>query len=258
MQSISFYTIKIALSLAKQMNRKLSALIKRRYLMIFLQKFKEHLILYPQIAVAFEQFKLVMKEYFEKQFETVANADELYKNSISNFMHGAFRCTEKSEILTSWGRLRLRTANIDNYDFISTAERDEDSTKWVGNWSLGLRIEKFGDNNFLQTIVETDEGHIVGFIDFRDMLHDTQVELKRIVITEKSKGYGKEAMYLSQKFAFEVLGRNRLYLGTKTENVRAQHVYHSTGFTLVNPENIAYFHIFKEDYCKAKTIHSAP
>ena len=220
--------------------------------MIFAQKFKEHLTLYPQISNAFEEYKLKIKEYYEKHSETIKNTDELYKTNISNFMHGAFRCFEKPEIITSWGRLRLRTANIENYDFINSAEIDEDSKNWVGNWSLGARIEKFGDNNFLQTIVESNEGQLVGFIDFRDMLHESQVELKRIVITQKGKGYGKEAMYLSQKFAFEVLGRNRLFLGTKVENLRAQHVYHSTGFTLINPDNIALFHIFKEDYFKTK------
>ena len=213
--------------------------------MIFLQSFKEHLKLHPEIAVAFEEFKTWSKEFSDNRVKSTGDADDFYRNTISNFMHGAIRCTEKSEIITSYGRLRLRTANIDDYAFINTAETDEDSTSWVGNWSLGLRIEKFGDNNFFQTIVENSEGILVGFIDFRDMLNDTQVELKRIVITEKGKGYGKEAMYLSQKFAFEVLGRKRLYLGTKIENVRAQHVYHSTGFTLVDPENIAYFHIFK-------------
>jgi len=205
--------------------------------MIFVQKFKEHIAIYPKIAEALEEFKIRPRETYE----------------ISNFMHGAFRCMEKTKILTSWGRLRLRTANIEDYDFIDIAERDEDSTSWVGNWPLGLRIEKFGDNNFFQTIVETDESRAVGFIDFRDMLHDTQVELKRIVITEKGRGYGKEAMYLSQKFAFEFLNRDRLHLATKVENVRAQHVYHSTGFTLTNPDNIASFHIFKDDYLAGKT-----
>jgi len=216
--------------------------------MIFVQSFSEHLARYPQIAAAFEEHKAMIKEYYEKHPNDTINADQSYKNDISNFMHGAFRCVEEPKILTSWGKLRLRIANIDDYDFINKAERDEDTTSWVGNWPLGLRIQQFGDNNFFQTIVETNEGHSVGFIDFRDMMHDTQVELKRIVIAEKGKGYGKEAMYLSQKFAFEFLGRNRLYLGTKQTNVRAQHVYHSTGFTLINPENIARFHIFKQDW----------
>ena len=217
--------------------------------MVFAKKFKEHLIIYPKIADAFDEYKPKIKEFCDNRHEVAANvADELYKNAVSNFMHGAFRCVEKPEVITSFGRLRLRTANIDDFDFINAAEQDKDNTGWVGNWSLGMRIEKFGDNNFFQTIVETNEGHPVGFIDFRDMLNDTQLYLKRIVITEKGKGYGKESMYLSQKFAFEVLGRNRLYLDTREDNFRAQHVYHSTGFTLVEPENIAYFHIFKEDY----------
>jgi RimJ/RimL family protein N-acetyltransferase len=213
--------------------------------MIFTQRFKEHILLYPEIADAFEDFKLKAGEYYYNS-ETGVQSDILYKHVISNFMHGALLCTGETEIITTYGRLRLRTANINDYNFINMAERDEDTKDWVGNWSLGSRIEKFGDNNFFQTIIEDEKGNPVGFIDFRDMLHDTQVELKRIVITEKGKGYGKEAMYLSQRFAFEVLGRDRLYLGTKDNNIRAQHVYHSTGFTLSDPESIARFHIFKE------------
>jgi RimJ/RimL family protein N-acetyltransferase len=57
-------------------------------------------------------------------------------------------------------------------------------------------------------------------------------------------------MYLSQKFAFEVLNKDRLHLGTKPENARAKHVYHATGFTLVDPKNTASFHMLKEDYLK--------
>ena len=218
--------------------------------MIFLQRFKEHITANPKIAVAFEEFKIWSKEFCENRFENAGISDELYRNAVSNFIHGAFRCTQNTEIITSCGGLRIRTANIDDYDFINMAEQDKDSTSWVGNWSLGMRIEKFGDNNFFQTIVETDEGRSVGFIDFRDMLNDTQVELKRIVITEKGKGHGKKAMYLCQKFAFEVLGKDRLYLGTKVDNLRAQHVYHSTGFRLIDPKHIDSFHIFKEDYFK--------
>jgi RimJ/RimL family protein N-acetyltransferase len=208
--------------------------------MIFPQRFKEHIVSYPLIAAAFEEFKINAREYHE---------GEAYKHVISNFMHGAFRCLEEPIVITHYGRLRLRTANIHDYDFIDAAERDEDTKEWVNNWSPGSRIEKFGDNNFFQTIIESTENNEIkpiGFIDFRDMLSDTQVELKRIAITEKGKGYGKKAMYLSQKFAFDVLGRNKLYLGTKDHNVRAQHVYHSTGFVLSDPESISRFHIMKQ------------
>ena len=66
--------------------------------MVFVNCFKTHMELYPRIAAAFEEFKPVIKGWFEKD----VHADELYKNAISNFMHGAFRCTEKPVILTSW------------------------------------------------------------------------------------------------------------------------------------------------------------
>jgi RimJ/RimL family protein N-acetyltransferase len=206
-------------------------------------EFNEHIQAHPRIASAFEVFKVEMKKNVEQWHETAANPAAWYKVFVSNFMHGAFRCTQAAEVITAWGRLRLRTANINDYDFVNAAEQDEDCTPWVNNWPLHSRIEKFGDNNFFQTIIETCEGRPVGFIDFRDMLHETQVELKRIVITERGKGYGKEAMYLSQRFAFEVLNRDRLYLGTKVNNARAIHLYHTTGFRLVDPNNTAYFHI---------------
>ena len=216
--------------------------------MILMQKFKEHMTQNPRIAIAFEAFKINLKVWYEKWPESAVSEAEFYRANISNFIHGAFRCTQETKIITSWNELRLRTANIEDYDFINAAERDEDCIPWVNNWPLGARIEKFGDCNFLQTIIETTQGCPIGFIDFRDMLNETQVELKRIVITDRGKGYGKKAMYLSQKFAFEVLNRNRLYLGTKVANVRAQRLYHVTGFTLIDPANIAYFHIMKEDY----------
>jgi len=218
--------------------------------MAFPLEFIKHMQAHPRIAAAYDLFKIETTKNVTQWQETSANPDAWYRVFISNFMHGAFRCTKETEIITTVGRLRLRTVNIDDYDFISAAERDEDCAPWVNNWPLHARIEKFGDNNFFQTIVETVEGKPVGFIDFRDMLHETQVELKRIVITERGKGYGKEAMYLSQQFAFDVLGRDRLYLGTKVDNARAIHLYHATGFSLVNPDDSASFYITKKEWKK--------
>ena len=189
---------------------------------------------------------LFRSEWYEKWQDSATSEAEFFQRNISNFVHGALRCTQVTQILTEREGIRLRTANIHDYDFIDAAERDEDCKPWVNNWSLGARIEKFGDCNFLQTIIETTQGKPIGFIDFRDMLSETQVELKRIVIAERGKGYGKQAMYLSQKFAFEFLGRGRLYLGTKVENLRAIHLYHATGFSLVNPDYPASFYILKE------------
>ncbi|WP_315969956.1 GNAT family protein [Brevibacillus massiliensis] len=52
----------------------------------------------------------------------------------------------------------------------------------------------------------------------------------RIVITDKGKGYGKEATGLIQDFVFTQLKAHRLWLDVKDHNLRAIHVYESAGF----------------------------
>ena len=49
-------------------------------------------------------------------------------------------------------------------------------------------------------------------------------------MTEKGKGYGKEALRLVKKMAFQELKAHRLWLDVKEHNVRARHVYESEGF----------------------------
>lgn len=52
------------------------------------------------------------------------------------------------------------------------------------------------------------------------------------MVTEKGKGYGKEALRLVKQLAFEELGAHRLWLDVKKQNVRARHVYESEGFVV--------------------------
>ena len=126
-----------------------------------------------------------------------------------------------------------------------------ENTPWVGKWSLGWRIAKFGDKDFLQTIIEKEDGTPIGIIIFCDMLYlKSRLQLKRIAITEKGKGYGKEALYLAQKLAFEVFGTEYLYLGTKETNLRAQSIYKATGFIPDMPDPYTKFYITDKEYKK--------
>ena len=58
------------------------------------------------------------------------------------------------------------------------------------------------------------------------------IELRRIVVTDKSKGYGKEALRLIKKLAFEQLKAHRLWLDVKGHNLRAKHIYEFEGFVV--------------------------
>ncbi len=168
-----------------------------------------------------------------------------------DFLNGIKNDSDERAELIRGERIVIRKANIADADFISSVERDSDNSPWVANWPLGWRIAKFGDKDFLQTIIEKEDGTPIGFIIFRDMLYvKTRLELKRIAIIEKGKGYGKEALLLAQKLAFEVFGTKYLYLGTRESNVRAQNIYKATDFIPDMPDPCTKFYITDKDYRK--------
>ena len=174
---------------------------------------------------------------------------EFEKNYARDFLHGIKTDSTERKVLIEGERLLIRKACIGDADFMRGVELDEDNSPWVANWPLGWRIAKFGDGNFLQTILEKKDGTPIGFIIFCDMMDMTkQVQLKRIAIMEKGKGYGKEALYLAQKLAFEAWRTQYLYLGTKEANLRAQSIYKATGFVPDMPDPCTQFHMRVEDY----------
>jgi len=166
-----------------------------------------------------------------------------------DFIKGVLYHADNRDVIITGSRIQIRRACIADADFMSRAEQEPDNALWVANWNLGWRIQKLGDDNFLQTIIERRDGTPIGFAIFRNMLmKENQVELKRIALMEKGKGYGKEALYLIQDFAFNILHTEKLYLSTRTENIRAQSIYKTTGFTPETPDPCVYFHMTRGQY----------
>ncbi len=178
--------------------------------------------------------------------EELAEFEKFYSK---DFLNGIKKDDKECKVLIEGERLVLRKACIEDAEFMSRVEKDADNSPWVANWPLGWRIAKFGDGNFLQTILEKKDGTSIGFIIFCDMMNkEERLQLKRIAIMEKGKGYGKEALYLAQKLAFEVWGTKCLCLGTKEANLRAQSIYKATGFVPDMPDPCVKFHMNVEDY----------
>ncbi|MCH5258616.1 MAG: GNAT family N-acetyltransferase [Lachnospiraceae bacterium] len=97
---------------------------------------------------------------------------------------------------------------------------------------------------FLEIHKKNRGGTPIGFIIFCDMRAvKEQMQLKRIAIIDKGKGYGKEALLLAQRLAFEVFDTKNLYLGTKETNLRAQSIYKAIGFIPDMPDPCTRFHI---------------
>ncbi|WOC39948.1 GNAT family N-acetyltransferase [Polaribacter sp. HL-MS24] len=82
-----------------------------------------------------------------------------------------------------------------------------------------LSIFKKGNNKLI--------GHIIlnGISD-----HKKSIEFRRIVISEKGFGYGKDSIELIKKICFEKYNANRIWLDVYSDNKRAIQLYESLGF----------------------------
>jgi len=202
----------------------------------------------PRYAAAYHEFLEAYKNGYGKN-STEEELEEFEKFFARDFLNGIKKDSNEREVLIAGERLVIRRARIADADFMQSVELEPDNSPWVANWSLGWRITKFGDEDFLQTVIEKTDGTPIGILIFRGMRNvQEKLELKRIALIEKGKGYGKEALYLAQKLAFDVFETSYLYLGTKDANVRAQSIYKATGFTPDMPDPCTSFHITVEAY----------
>lgn len=210
------------------------------------EEFMKQLAQTPMLYEAYHSFLQKNKEALGENSEEFISWEKSYTE---DFQRGVENNEQERKVLIQGDRLVIRKACIEDAEFMSNVERDEDNSPWVANWPLGWRVARFGDADFLQVIVELKDGTPIGFIIFRDMItKEKAVQLKRIAIIDKGKGYGKETLYLAQKMAFEVFHTQRLYLSTKTENLRAQSIYKATGFVAEMPDPCVHFHMDREDY----------
>jgi RimJ/RimL family protein N-acetyltransferase len=73
----------------------------------------------------------------------------------------------------------------------------------------------------------------VGYVILAGLIDANQsVEFRRIVITDKGKGYGKQTVEHVKKLAFETYNAHRLWLDVKGQNHRAQAIYQVAGFVI--------------------------
>lgn len=128
--------------------------------------------------------------------------------------------------------IRLLGTREDDLDFVLRAEQSAENCSFISVWTREQHLSTLSSKNLSHLIIENiADGSRVGYIILAGLADANQsIEFLRIVVTEKGKGYGKEALRLVKKMAFQELKAHRLWLDVKEHNVRARHVYESEGF----------------------------
>ena len=125
-------------------------------------------------------------------------------------------------------RVAIRSATESDINHIIEIEKHPDNRDfiWIGTYEEHL--SEINDNQRLLLIFHRLEdnapiGYSLSRIDFKSEVY----ELRRFVITDKRKGYGREVMIAHLKYAFEHLKVNRFWLDVFPDNLAGIGLYES-------------------------------
>lgn len=127
--------------------------------------------------------------------------------------------------------LILRPTEENDLEFVVRIESEASADGVVTRQSFAEHEKYLTDEDVRHLIVEAD-GEAVGYLILAGLL-DTEnetIEFRRIVVAEKGKGYGRRALQLAKKIAFEELSAHRLWLDVIDFNERARRLYESENF----------------------------
>ena len=125
-------------------------------------------------------------------------------------------------------RFIIRNATEADIGFIIEAEKHTDNRDfiWIGTYEEHLA--EINDNQHLLLIFcRIEDNAPTGYSLSKVDLKSEVFELRRFVINDKGKGYGREAMAAHLKYAFEELNINRFWLDVYTDNVAGISLYES-------------------------------
>jgi RimJ/RimL family protein N-acetyltransferase len=114
------------------------------------------------------------------------------------------------------------------------AESAAENRQFILQWPRDQHIAAIRSPACAHRIVEdASSGEAVGYVILFGLDDaNRSIEFRRLVVTVKGRGYGRAAVRMIKKFAFEERAAHRLWLDVKEFNQRARRLYESEGFTL--------------------------
>ncbi len=129
-------------------------------------------------------------------------------------------------------RVRLRPTMQSDLAYVLSVERDPANLPYITPWERTQHEAAIRFPDFRHFIIEGGDGLVsVGFLILIGCKSPNQsLELKRMVVQDKGAGYGRAALRVAKRVAFDDLGAHRFWLDVRTHNARARGVYESEGF----------------------------
>lgn len=127
--------------------------------------------------------------------------------------------------------ITLRPTTAADLMFVRAAEQAADNAQYIRQWSPERHLQACHSDDERHWIVVAENDQAVGYVILMHVQDaDDNLHLKRIVIAEKGRGYGRATLEAVLAIAFGDLQAHRVWLDVMTHNRRARHLYESVGF----------------------------
>ena len=108
-------------------------------------------------------------------------------------------------------------------------ERDRDASGYVTVESQQKHRDAFTNERIRYLTIDHD-GDCAGFIILAIEPETNSVECRRIVVADKGRGTGAEAITAMESYCRKSIGCERIWLDVFTNNGRAHHLYSKLGY----------------------------
>ena len=131
-------------------------------------------------------------------------------------------------------RARLRPTMTSDLEFVLSLEQDPENLAFITPWERTQHEAAIRFPDFRHFIIEGGPDlEAVGFLILIGCRSQHQsLELKRMVVQAKGSGFGRAALRVAKKVAFDDLGAHRFWLDVKARNTRAKALYDGEGFVV--------------------------
>ncbi len=134
--------------------------------------------------------------------------------------------------IMSSSKIRIRRTENRDLNYVMMTEMNEENAKFIGHNTPEEHLAMMQHPDVLHLLIEsTESGEPVGYMILAGLKNlNHSVELRRIAISEKEVGYGKESLKFAIELAFGEMNAHRLWVDTRVHNEVAQKAYESAGF----------------------------
>ncbi len=128
--------------------------------------------------------------------------------------------------------ITLRPTTEADLPFVLAAEAHPDNRSFILQWTPDKHRALIASEDGAHLLITAGEnGPPIGYAILTGLTDPADaIYLRRIVVTEKGRGFGRQALRLLKRWAFEERGAHRLWLDVLERNTRARHLYESEGF----------------------------